>query len=77
MSCEFYRQAYQPPFAGTTFDFLSCSPSFRPLAEPMPPPPVPLVGERLLVEVWVAPLVVGPGNADRVVAGGTSDPELD
>ena len=55
------------------FDFRSCPPDFTPPSLDMPPPAVPLVGD-VVFETALPPLMAGPGNADRVVAGGTSEP---
>jgi hypothetical protein len=46
-----------------------------PLAVVMPPPAVPLVGERESPTVVpMTPLLTAPGIAARAVAGGTSEP---
>ena len=57
------------------FDFLSWPPAFMPLPVDIPPPPVPLVGDRLEPTfVPRVPFAVAPATAARVVALGISEP---
>ena len=58
-----------------TFDFRSCPPAFMPPPVAIPPPRVPLVGDTLFPTlVPIAPFVVAPATAARIVDGGMSEP---